>query len=184
MQIDPLDKPPGLRLIGVGELYRRIAEKAVMILLKKDVVQVAGLLYLRGGQVAGSELTIHAMHDIFNDNNMEGILLIDAENAFNSINLKVMLPNLKFIFPVIATYISNCCTCPCLSLVEQNYYIKRVQRKVIHYRWVLILSGYYHCFNFCSISFLSMNSTSKRLLLQMILWLLTNHQALKTTGAN
>ena len=48
------------------------------------------------------------MHDIFNDDNTEDILLIDAENAFNSINRKVMLHNLKLICPVITTYISTC----------------------------------------------------------------------------
>ena len=48
------------------------------------------------------------MHNVFNDDNTEGILLIDAENAFNSINRKVMLHNLKLICPVIAIYISNC----------------------------------------------------------------------------
>ena len=52
------------------------------------------------------------MHDVFNDDKTEGILLIDAENAFNSINRKVMLHNLNFICPVIATYISNCYMCP------------------------------------------------------------------------
>ena len=38
----------------------------------------------------------------------DAVLLIDAENAFNSINGKVLLLNLKFIFPIIATYIINC----------------------------------------------------------------------------
>ena len=82
-----------------------------MILLKKDVLQAAGLLQLCGGQVAGSEAAIHGMHDIFNDDNMEGILIIYAKNAFNSIDRKVMLHNLKFICPVIATYVSNCYIC-------------------------------------------------------------------------
>ena len=79
-----------------------------MILLKKDVRQAAGSLQLCGGQITGSEAAIHAMHDVFNDDNTGGILLMDAENAFNSINRKVMLHNLKLICPVIATYISNC----------------------------------------------------------------------------
>ena len=39
---------------------------------------------------------------------MGAVLLIDAENTFNSINRKVMLRNLKFICPIIATYIINC----------------------------------------------------------------------------
>ena len=38
----------------------------------------------------------------------DAVLLIDAEIAFNSINRKVMLHNLKFICPIIATYITNC----------------------------------------------------------------------------
>ena len=45
-------------------MLRRIAGKAVMILLKKDVLQAAGLLQLCGGQVAGSEAAIHPMHDV------------------------------------------------------------------------------------------------------------------------
>ena len=57
------------------------------------------------------------MHDIFNDDNTEGILVIDAENAFNSINRKAMLHNLKFICPVIAIYISNCDMCPARKFI-------------------------------------------------------------------
>ena len=40
------------------------------------------------------------------------VLFIDAENAFNSINRKVMLHNLKFICPIIATYKINCYPTP------------------------------------------------------------------------
>ena len=39
-------------------------------------------------------------------------LLINAENALNSINHKVMLHNLKFICPIIASYIINCYATP------------------------------------------------------------------------
>ena len=55
---------------------------------------------------------IHSMHDVFNDYNTEGIFIIDAENASNSISRNVMLHNFKFIYPVIATYVSNCYMCP------------------------------------------------------------------------
>ena len=93
-------------------MLRRIARKAVMILLKKDVLQATGSLQLCGGQDTGSEATLHVMHDIFNDDKKKGILLTDADNAFNSANRQVVLHNLKFICLVIATYISNCCMCP------------------------------------------------------------------------
>ena len=52
------------------------------------------------------------MHAVVNDDKTEGILQIDAKNAFNSINRKVILHNLKFICRVIATYISICHMCP------------------------------------------------------------------------
>ena len=42
----------------------------------------------------------------------DAVLLIDAENAFNSINRKVTLHNLKFICPIIATSIVNCYVTP------------------------------------------------------------------------
>ena len=40
------------------------------------------------------------------------IFLTNAENAFNSINRKVMLHNSKFICPIIGTYIINCYATP------------------------------------------------------------------------
>ena len=42
----------------------------------------------------------------------DAVLLIDAENAFNSINCKIMLRTLEFIYPIIATHIINCCATP------------------------------------------------------------------------
>ena len=42
----------------------------------------------------------------------DAVLLIDAENAFNSINRKVMLHYLKFICPIVATYKINCYATP------------------------------------------------------------------------
>ena len=48
------------------------------------------------------------MHDIFSEENTEAVLLIKARNAFNSINRKVMPHNMKFLCPLVSTYISNC----------------------------------------------------------------------------
>ena len=106
-------------------MLRRFAGKVVVILLKKYVLQAVGSLQLCGG----FEAAIHAMRDIFNDDSREGIVLIDAENDFNSINRKAMLHNLIFICPVIAIYTYRTVTCvqlDCLSSVEKNYYLTRV----------------------------------------------------------
>ena len=82
----PLDKKPGLRPIVVGEVLRRIAGKVIMI-FKKDITDAAGPLQLSSCQEAEAEAAIHAMRD----EDTEAFLLIDAENAFNSISRKVML---------------------------------------------------------------------------------------------
>ena len=47
-------------------------------------------------------------YKIFVDVEMDAVLLTDAENAFDSINRKVMLHNSKFICSIIATYIIRC----------------------------------------------------------------------------
>ena len=67
-----------------------------MMLCKKDVTKAEDLCNLV--QVKMLVLNLFSMP-------FEIYLLIDAENAFNSINRKVMLHNLKFICPVIATCI-------------------------------------------------------------------------------
>ena len=42
----PLKKNPGLRPIGVGEVLRRIAGKAIMRISKNDVIRSVGPLQL------------------------------------------------------------------------------------------------------------------------------------------
>ena len=44
---------------------------------------------------------------MFNDDDTEGVIQIDASNAFNSINRNTLLHNAKIICPQIATYIYN-----------------------------------------------------------------------------
>ena len=92
----PLDKKPGLRLIGIGEVLRRIAGKGVMMLFKNDMTCAASALQLSAGQDAGVEAVVHAKH-IFSEQNTEAVLLINAENVFSSINRKIMLHNMKFL---------------------------------------------------------------------------------------
>ena len=79
----PLDKNPGLRPIGFGEILRRITGKVIVSVLKKEVASSAGALQVCAGQEAGSEATIQAMEKIFKEKSTEAVLLIDAENACN-----------------------------------------------------------------------------------------------------
>ena len=106
----PLDKNPGLRPIGVGEILRRIAGKAVVSVVREDILNSVGSLQVCAGHDAGCEAAVHAMQRIFNEEDTEAVLLIDASNAFNSVNRNVFLHNVTVVCPTIATYVKNCYT--------------------------------------------------------------------------
>ena len=57
-----------------------------MKVLKEDIQKVVDFLQLCGGLEVGCEDTIHAINRIFESNKTEVILMVDAENTFNSIN--------------------------------------------------------------------------------------------------
>ena len=103
----PLDKFSGLRPIGVGEVLRRILGKTVMSLLKPGVQESAGYTQLCPGHEGGCEVGVHAMMYIFGDDATEGVLQVDAENAFNWLNRAVMIHNVKILCPEISNYVYN-----------------------------------------------------------------------------
>ena len=104
----PLDKGEGaVRPIGVGEVIRRICGKCVMNIAKRDVVEASGSLQLCAGQKSGSEAAIHAMHRIFEADDTDAVLLVDASNAFNALNRAAALHNIRVLCPVIAVYAIN-----------------------------------------------------------------------------
>ena len=104
----PLDKAPGIRPIGIGEVLRRIIGKAVMTVIKPDILNATGYQQLCAGQNAGCEVAIHAVRDLFELDSNHGFIQIDASNAFNAINRKLLLHNVNIICPQISTYINNC----------------------------------------------------------------------------
>ena len=108
----PLDKRPGCRPIGVGEVLRRIMGKCIMAVVKEDVRKAAGNLQVCAGQQAGGEAAVHAMREMFDNTECEAVLLVDAKNAFNTINRKTMMHNIKIKCPSLATYVENTYTTP------------------------------------------------------------------------
>ena len=49
-----------------------------MKLLRKDILKAIGSLQLCAGQDAGSEAVIHSVYDMFNEDNTEVVLMVDA----------------------------------------------------------------------------------------------------------
>lgn len=104
----PLDKNPGLRPIGVGEVLRRILGKSIASILKDELRSSIGPLQVCAGQEGGCEAAVHAIRRIFEQDDTEAVMLVDAENAFNKVNREVFLHNIKVICPSISTYVHNC----------------------------------------------------------------------------
>ena len=73
----PLDKNPGFRPIGVGEVLRRIAGKVIVSVLKEDVNKYTGTLQVCAGQEAGIEAAIHSINMMYEDENADATLLVD-----------------------------------------------------------------------------------------------------------
>ena len=109
----PLDKgpdrsgKPGIRPIGIGEVLRRIVGKSVMTILKSDIQASGGCLQTCTGIRSGIEAAIHATHKLWQEETTECLLQVDANNAFNRLNRKVALHNVKQVCPAIHTYLQN-----------------------------------------------------------------------------
>ena len=88
-------------------MLRRIIGKAIISTIKPEIMKSAGSLQLCAGQEAGCEAATHAMNQIFLEEQTDALLLVDASNAFYSINRKVMLHNIQHLCPAMATYAYN-----------------------------------------------------------------------------
>lgn len=108
----PLNKCPGLRPIGIGETPRRIISKTIVTILKDDIRTSAGPLQLCCGHEAGCEAIVHCMHSLFEKEDTEAVLLVDADNAFNRLNRSLALVNIPVICPPVATFAINCYRSP------------------------------------------------------------------------
>lgn len=103
----PLNKYPGVCPIGVGEVVRRIIGKAVMKIVKHDLQDAVVILQLCAGQDAGCEVAIHAIPQIFDDEDTKAMILVDASNAFNCLNRQVTLLNCRTVCPALSIILTN-----------------------------------------------------------------------------
>lgn len=107
-----LDKCPGVRPIGIGDMARRIIAKSVLVIARGDIQDAAGSLQLCAGQIAGCEAAVHSVREGFQEESTEAALLVDASNAFNSLNRLSALHNIRHLCPSMATILVNCYRAP------------------------------------------------------------------------
>ena len=103
-----LNKFPGIRPIGICEVVRRIIGKAIMTLVKDDVIDATGPTQLCAGQLAGCEAGVHTLNSLFESRETDGVLLVDATNTFNQLNRQAVLHNIQSLCPSLAHILINC----------------------------------------------------------------------------
>ncbi len=102
-----LDKCPGVRPIGICDTVRRIVSKAILHITKTDVQEATGARQLCAGQTAGIKAAVHSVRESFQSSDAEAVLLVDASNAFNSLNRKLALYNVQHTCPSLAKVLIN-----------------------------------------------------------------------------
>ncbi|KAF6202375.1 hypothetical protein GE061_004774 [Apolygus lucorum] len=106
-----LDKCPGVRPIGVGECLRRILAKCMAEVSGDEVTSACKGNQLAGGLSGGIEGAVHAMNKLYQEkalpNSNWGLLLVDAKNAFNSVNRIKALWYARFHWPSCSRFLYN-----------------------------------------------------------------------------
>ena len=90
----PLNKNAVLRQIGIGECLRRIIGKAVLTILRDDIIENAGSLQSCAGVKGGIEANIHAVEELYDDEESQDLIQMNASNVFNRLNRKNLLMNI------------------------------------------------------------------------------------------
>ena len=70
-------------------------------------LRYAELHQLCAGAKAGIEAAAHAMHSVFNQEDTEAVILVDAANAFNSISRPAVLWNCRIFWPRCSVFLFN-----------------------------------------------------------------------------
>ena len=101
-----LDKSPGVRPVGVGEV-RRIISKSILNVIRSEVRAIVGSYQLCAGQKSGNEAAVHALNEIYDEDSTDAVLLVDTSNAFNRLNRKAALANINNLCPALGTVLTN-----------------------------------------------------------------------------
>lgn len=108
----PFAKPDGgVRPIAIGQIWRRLMAKTVILITRAEPAEACGSLQLCCGLDSGVEGGIHAARQFWEAHSTEpeiGFLQVDADNAFNRLDKTAMLWVVRHEWPSGAMFIFNC----------------------------------------------------------------------------
>ena len=99
--------------------------KAILTVLRQDILNTSGCFQLCAGQCGGCEVAIHAMKQTFDDVEPKGVLLLVASNAFNSLNRRSALLNMFELCPSFATILTNIYHIASISFIDRTSLLSR-----------------------------------------------------------
>jgi hypothetical protein len=105
-----LDKMPGARPIGIGKTWRRSIAKSILGVTDREIAAACKAYTVCAGLQGCIKAAIHAMEAIWDYHHIEeewGLLLIDANNAFNEMDRTIMLWNIRHEWPPGAIFVFN-----------------------------------------------------------------------------
>ena len=85
-------------------MIRKIVAKCAVQIAKPEIIQATGSMQVCAGQKSGSQAAIQAMSEKFHGEDTDAVLLIDASNAFSSMNRMTAFHNILVTCPIIAPY--------------------------------------------------------------------------------
>ena len=104
-------KCPGVRPVGIGEIWRRLQAKCLLLAAGEEAKDACGIDQVCAGLEAGIEGSIHAINKLWGEHEEEeewGFLLVDARNAFNEGNRIMILWTVRHDWPSGARFTFNC----------------------------------------------------------------------------
>ena len=81
--------------------------KAILGVLKSEILEVAGSRQMCAGQDSPCESIVHSLRSLFDSGSVDGLLIVDASNAFNALNRSLALRNILALCPSLGRVLIN-----------------------------------------------------------------------------
>ena len=95
--------------------------KLVGNVVKPDILDAVGPLQTCVGFKGDIEASIHVTREMWEEPETEGVLLVDADNAFNRVNRELAVHNIRETCPPFHKYLSNTYQKPARLVVNDGY---------------------------------------------------------------